>query len=607
MSISIVITITTTMIIAMMIIIGNCETYGKDYERMPRLLDVFRHFRQSKESQENRGYIEQCRATNLRKDQLGHVNVFAFLDPSWNYSYRQAVMLELLKKQLEKSGFSNILLFMVARPSDLPEDDTENSMEIKAWLEISKNIQESEHFLSLDKMIFSDVAKEKKGIIFLQDTFELGIWKSFRASKDEVIIIDSCGKITYQIIVPWSILYFPYVKAAILSTYKDDPCGPCYEQSSTVRESIDYRDYLLKTINSENKKINKNLDTRPEVFTDVTMSVEQSKRIENDKYTSTIIPFNVNNYKITTYDITTKVPIIQTTEIPENMKKNDNVGKNNFLTDKNFKITSEISYEQKQTQISTTRIISNFETTEAYKETQDCNFSNKHINGNNHSYPTTNDLNTNLSRHLEEHQIESENILRDTKIQKQKVNKNTKYEELQIQKDESLPLRIILYAPHLHEENGTFKKYTHLVLKTESPDYHDHFNSKTSTSNQKPTVLKTSDSMMLDDKKLAEYVSSVNESPGVYGEIADYWQTIDDDEFNNKNENIEFTDYDYVTAEDTENNVNNTFDNESTLLRPNNIIDPDISIKNNDDLDDFIQRRLIEHYNKLLTWIYYIL
>lgn len=38
----------------------------------------------------------------------------------------------------------------------------------------------------------------------------------------------SCGKITYQIIVPWSILYFPYVKAAILSTYKDDPCGPCY-------------------------------------------------------------------------------------------------------------------------------------------------------------------------------------------------------------------------------------------------------------------------------------------------------------------------------------------------------------------------------------------
>lgn len=146
------------------------------------------------------------------------------------------------------------------------------------------------------------------------------------------------------------------------------------------------------------------------------MPVEESTRIENDKYTSTVIPFDSNNYKITTYDITTKVPVIQTTE---NMKKNENVGKNNFLTDKNVKITSEISYEQKQTQISTTRIISNFETTQAYKETQDCNFSNKHINGNNHSYPKTNDLNTDLSRHLEEQQIESENILRDTKIEKE--------------------------------------------------------------------------------------------------------------------------------------------------------------------------------------------
>lgn len=47
-----------------------------------------------------------------------------------------------------------------------------------------------------------------------------------------------------------------------------------------------------------------------------------------------------------------------------------------------------------------------------------------------------------------------------------------------------MPLRIILYAPHLHEENGTFKKYTHLVLKTGSPDYHDHFNSKSTTSDQ---------------------------------------------------------------------------------------------------------------------------
>lgn len=84
MSISIVITIMT------MIIVGNYGAYEKD--RVLRLLDVPRHFRQTKEPRETRGYIEQCRATNLRKEQLGHVNVFAFLDPSWYYSYRQAIM-----------------------------------------------------------------------------------------------------------------------------------------------------------------------------------------------------------------------------------------------------------------------------------------------------------------------------------------------------------------------------------------------------------------------------------------------------------------------------------------------------------------------------------
>lgn len=95
-----------------------------------------------------------------------------------------------MKKRLDKSGFSNILFFMVTPPSDLPEDSTENNIEIKAWREISKNIQESEYFFDLEESLFADVENKKKDIIFLQDTSELGIWKSFHASKDEVIIID---------------------------------------------------------------------------------------------------------------------------------------------------------------------------------------------------------------------------------------------------------------------------------------------------------------------------------------------------------------------------------------------------------------------------------
>ncbi|XP_071859634.1 uncharacterized protein isoform X1 [Bombus fervidus] len=599
MSISIVITVIMMM---MMIIVGSCEVYEKD--RVLRLLDIPRHFRQSKEPRENRGHIEQCRATNLRKEQLGHVNVFAFLDPSWYYSYRQAIMLGLLKKRLDKSDFSNILFFMVTPPSDLPEDSTENNIEIKAWREISKNIQDSEYFLDLEESLFADVENKKRDIIFLQDTSELGIWRSFRASKDEVIIIDRCGKVTYQIIVPWSILYFPYVKAAILSTYNEDVCGPCYEQSTIARDSVEYEEYLLKAINSDEIKIDKNLDTRTErVFADLktsNISSEELKEIEDDKNTSTVVPFNPSNNGSTVYDITTESSTVRTTE---NMKNDDNVRDNILFTDKNIEITSEIPLEQEQTQIPT--IISNFATTEVYSEAQDCIFSNKHVNGNN-NFSTSNNSNTDLTRNHEDLQIKSNISLEDVKMKEQEVSKNT---EPQSTNDDNMPLRIILYAPHLHEENGTFKKYTHLVLKTGSPDYHDHFNSKSTTSDQEPAALKRSESTILDEKTLAQFVHSVDESPGVYGEIADYWQTIDGDELNNKDENTEYTDYDYATAEDTDSNTNDAFDNESSVLKPSDIdsTDSDMNITNNNDLDDFMQRRLIEHYNKLLTWIYYII
>lgn len=38
------------------------------------------------------GYFEQCRFVNAWKEQLGHVSVLVFLDPAWQYSFRQAVM-----------------------------------------------------------------------------------------------------------------------------------------------------------------------------------------------------------------------------------------------------------------------------------------------------------------------------------------------------------------------------------------------------------------------------------------------------------------------------------------------------------------------------------
>lgn len=180
---------------------------------------------------------------------------------------------------------------------------------------------------------------------------------------------------------------------------------------------MEYEEYLLKAINSDEIKIDKNLDTRTErIFTDLktsNISSEELKEIEDDKNTSTIVPFNPSNNGSTVYDITTESSTVRTTE---NMKNDDNVRGNILFTDKNIEITSEIPLEQEQTQIPT--IISNFATTEVYSEAQDCIFSNKHVNGNN-NFSTSNDSNTDLTRNHEDLQIESNISLEDVKMKEQ--------------------------------------------------------------------------------------------------------------------------------------------------------------------------------------------
>lgn len=98
--------------------------------------------------------------------------------------------MELLQKRLEKSGFSNILFFVVTPPPNIPEDGAENDVEIKTWREISKNMLESENFLDAREVLFNNAIENEKNITYIQDTHELGIWENFHASKDEVVIVD---------------------------------------------------------------------------------------------------------------------------------------------------------------------------------------------------------------------------------------------------------------------------------------------------------------------------------------------------------------------------------------------------------------------------------
>ncbi|XP_076301850.1 uncharacterized protein LOC143219945 [Lasioglossum baleicum] len=528
-----------------------------------------RYFGSPNEPQGDQGYAEQCRATNLWKGQLGYVNVFAFLDPSWHYSYRQTVMLELLKKRLDRSGFSNILFFVVTPSSNLPENSVENNIEIRTWKEISKNSVGQKYIWGIDETQLNNQTENKeRGIIFLRDAPELGIWEHFRASRDEVVVLDRCGKLTYQVIIPWSILYFPYVKAAILSTYKEYPCGPCDEQPSPVYNTMEYEEYLFENANSNTKGAEKNPERAPDNLKSENVTASSEETQENEENTS----LNANETSVVTDAPFTKIDL--------SIQENNNTEDNGSFTADQVEPTTEVSLEQEQTEVLST--VSDFKTTEDYKGALYSDFLK------------------------EETGTSSDNLLF-TIINTRKNPEELKSEETtksELKKDEDLPLRIVLYAPHTHQENQTSKEYTHLVLKSGSPEYHDHFHSMNGIYKQEP-VEKTNPTTV-GDKNVEKFAKSTNESPGVYGEIAYYWRTTEDEELNNQDDNVELLKLDDDAMEGAETKINNDSD---TLVQSSDdeATDADTKMKVDEDSEELVQRRLIEHYNKLIPWIHYIL
>ncbi|XP_008560552.1 uncharacterized protein LOC103580542 [Microplitis demolitor] len=179
----------------------------------------------------------QCPRAEFIAGQLGVVNVLAFLDATQPSSYRQAVMLKILKDRLHRSGLPEALFFVIINNS------TDKS---------SEKIVESDN-RSIDSLK-SIIAPD---IFIIEDNEELRIWQNFNGSKDQVIVIDRCGYLAYQIIVPWSILHFPYVKAAILSTHKDDPCGSC-DTYATVIE-LDETEASTKDLDSTISEITESI------------------------------------------------------------------------------------------------------------------------------------------------------------------------------------------------------------------------------------------------------------------------------------------------------------------------------------------------------------
>ncbi|XP_077302880.1 uncharacterized protein LOC143923200 [Arctopsyche grandis] len=177
---------------------------------------------------------------------MGFNTVFAFVDSV--YDFQQIRLLKTLQKRLQRSNFNNIQFVLINSYDSLNDDDGFDYMQ----------------YLTGNSMhIFQETSPD--------DVILYG-----RSVSNSVLITDRCGRISYHIIPPWSFAQFPYVKAAILSTIFDNPCGICKVdfKALTKTENLKFPKKFIKMNMNENKTTTKD-NSLPNVF---------NNSFENDEF-----------------------------------------------------------------------------------------------------------------------------------------------------------------------------------------------------------------------------------------------------------------------------------------------------------------------------------
>ncbi|XP_035777673.1 uncharacterized protein LOC118458858 [Anopheles albimanus] len=89
------------------------------------------------------------------------------------------------------------------------------------------------------------LADERNLTVYPNPLTENGTFALLGLREFQVYVIDRCSRVSYIIEPPWSLIQFSYVKAAVLSTFYDRPCGKC-----------EFENYLNSTISDEDRDPN---------------------------------------------------------------------------------------------------------------------------------------------------------------------------------------------------------------------------------------------------------------------------------------------------------------------------------------------------------------
>ncbi|XP_068095613.1 selenoprotein Pb-like [Hyperolius riggenbachi] len=129
----------------------------------------------------------------------GTVTVVALLQASCHFCLVQASSMGPLRKKLASQGLTNISYIIVNDQSPL------------------------------SKYLYPELKRRApEGVpVYQQIPDQEDVWGILGGNKDDFLIYDRCGRLTFHIRLPLSFLFYPYVEAAINATYYEDYCQNC--------------------------------------------------------------------------------------------------------------------------------------------------------------------------------------------------------------------------------------------------------------------------------------------------------------------------------------------------------------------------------------------
>ncbi|KAM3915020.1 selenoprotein Pb-like [Leptodactylus fuscus] len=141
---------------------------------------------------------------------MGQVAVVALLQASCSFCLVQAANMGPLRDKLSARGLTNISYIIVNDQS------------------------------LVSKLMYPELKRRAPAGIPVYDQLpnQEDVWEILDGNKDDFLIYDRCGRLTFHIRLPFSYLFYPYVEAAIISTYFEDYCQNCSFYSNITKNKL---------------------------------------------------------------------------------------------------------------------------------------------------------------------------------------------------------------------------------------------------------------------------------------------------------------------------------------------------------------------------------